>query len=60
MASPYSLPIETILKVDENKLLIGNNQMVSQADPSQTNVTSIGTQCENWKVESPESTSCNL
>lgn len=60
MESSYSLPVETILKVDENELLMRNNQTVSQADPSQTNVTSIGTQCENWKVESPESTSCNL
>ncbi|GBM33391.1 hypothetical protein AVEN_169922-1 [Araneus ventricosus] len=59
MASAY-LPVETILKVDESELLLGENVKIQQPVPlSSTNYVSIGTQCD-WKIESPDTKSYNL
>ncbi|GFY77497.1 uncharacterized protein TNIN_123022 [Trichonephila inaurata madagascariensis] len=57
MASTY-LPVETILKVDENELLLGENIKVQPVSVS-PNYVSIGTQCD-CKPELSETKSYNL
>lgn len=54
------IPVETILKVDDSELLIGDNQKIEEpASSSSANFVSIGTQCD-WKVEAPDDKVCNL
>lgn len=57
MATPF-IPVETILKVDDNEL-VGNNQKTGETICASANYVSIGTQCD-WKVESSEDKICNL
>lgn len=46
MEPPFIVPVETVLEVDEKEYFVGDNQ--------------IDKQCHNWKVETPQSKSCNL
>lgn len=57
MATPF-IPVETILKVDDNEL-IANNTKGSEPTCTSTNYVSIGTQCD-WKVETSEDKVCSL
>lgn len=57
MATPF-IPVETILKVDDNEL-IGNNPKSSDPACTSSNFVSTGTQCD-WKVESSDDKICNL
>ncbi|XP_054708789.1 putative uncharacterized protein DDB_G0271982 [Uloborus diversus] len=56
MSSTY-LPVETILKVDDNEILIAENPK-DEKSPS-GNYVSIGTQCD-WKVEITDPKSYNM
>ncbi|KFM73573.1 hypothetical protein X975_12141, partial [Stegodyphus mimosarum] len=58
MASTY-MPVETILKVDDSELLIGENQKLEQPISTSANYVSIGTQCD-WKVETAEAGASNV
>ncbi|KAG8175792.1 hypothetical protein JTE90_011095 [Oedothorax gibbosus] len=60
MEPPFDLPVETVLKVDEKEILVRDNKTVQQNNSLQTSLFLMDTQCNNFKIESPKSNSCNL
>lgn len=57
MGSPF-IPVETILKVDDNEL-IASAPKTTDTSCTSANYVSIGTQCD-WKVETSDDKICSL